>query len=154
MAKKDFIQKYEGAVLEATSGTPLLPSVMMAQAGIESGWGDSLLTRKYNNFFGIKADKSWKGPKVTLNTTEYIDGVRTTIPAAFRVYSDPADSFRDRIRFLIQNPRYKKVFQATTPEDQANALQAAGYATDPNYASKLISTILANGFKALDLKKK
>lgn len=154
MEKQEFIEKYTPVVLQATSGTRLFPSVMMAQAALESGWGRSKLASLYNNLFGIKADPSWKGEKVVLSTGEYLQGIWQNVKDAFRVYSDPVLSFRDRVKFLEENPRYRAVFEAQTPEEQARALQNAGYATDPKYATKLIATIHANEFKELDIKKK
>ncbi|HOI01036.1 MAG TPA: glycoside hydrolase family 73 protein [Bacteroidales bacterium] len=153
MDKKTFIERFSPVVVQATSDTGLFPSVMMAQAALESAWGSSKLSSQYNNFFGIKADRSWNGPVVNLSTGEFIGGNYVTIMDGFRVYTDPVDSFMDRIKFLKKNPRYKPVFEAKTPEEQAQKLQAAGYATDPQYASKIISTIRANRFTDLDVKK-
>lgn len=154
MTSQDFIHKFSPIAIEATADTTLLPSVMMAQAAIESGWGKSTLASKYNNYFGIKADASWKGPSVSMSTQEYVGGAYVTVSGKFRSYSEPSRSFRDRVVFLCQNPRYKKVFQASDPLQQANLLQQAGFATDPNYASKLISTINQYGLVSLDQKKK
>ncbi len=140
---------------EGVKSTGLFPSVMMAQAILESSDkygipGNSVLARKYNNHFGIKADKSWQGKKVNLKTREVLEGGEVIIADYFRVYDDPARSFTDRVRFLQKNKRYAKarVFLSPSPDAQAEALQAAGYATDPQYAAilkRLISKCKLNG---------
>jgi len=105
--------------------------------------GQSLLSRQANNYFGIKADPSWKGQFIELKTGEYLNGQYVSISGKFRKYATVADSFADYINFLKKNPRYTTagVFSASTPEAQALALQKAGYATDPNY-SKLIVGVM------------
>lgn len=150
MTRKEYIQKFRNVVLEAVKETGLFPSLMMAQAILESSDrhgvpGNSSLARLHNNHFGIKADKAWLGPKVNLKTREVIDGSEVVIGDYFRVYEDATQSFRDRITFLQRNKRYTNhgVFLAKTPGEQADALQRAGYATDPNYAS-ILKKLIAN----------
>lgn len=153
LSRAQFISKYAPTVKFASVGTGLFPSVFLAQAILESGDGNSTLAAKYNNFFGVKADKSWGGKVVELPTKEYLNGQWVTVKEPFRVYSDPIDSFRDRVNFLKVNKRYTThgVFNALTPEGQANSLQAAGYATDPNYAKLLINIINQNNLKKYDV---
>jgi len=140
-------------VIKAAKGTGLFPSLFMAQAILESGNGQSSLAKNYNNHFGIKASKAWKGKVVRLNTREVFDGREVYIQDGFRWYENVQDSFKDRVKFLQENARYRSngVFDAKSPEEQADALQRAGYATDPNYASTLKSIISANNLKELDL---
>jgi flagellum-specific peptidoglycan hydrolase FlgJ len=157
MTRQEYIQKFRGVVIGAVKGTGLYPSVMMAQAILESSDkkgvpGNSSLAKVYNNHFGIKADKSWAGKKVNMKTREVFDGKDVIIGDYFRVYEDALQSFKDRIQFLLKNKRYFNagVFKSPTPEQQADALQAAGYATDPNYA-KVIKGLIANlNLKDLD----
>lgn len=78
MSRLDFINKYADWVISSTFGTGIFPSVKMAQMIIESGnsagiAGESSLAKKYNNYFGIKADSSWKGKSVNLATGEYFN---------------------------------------------------------------------------------
>lgn len=157
MTREEYVQKFKDVVLNAVKGTGLFPSLMMAQAILESSDkngvpGNSTLSRLYNNHFGIKADKSWLGPKVNLKTREVFDGNEVMIGDFFRVYEDVTQSFRDRITFLQKNSRYTKagVFAAKTPEEQAEALQIAGYATDPKYASILKALIQKMDLHRLD----
>ena len=146
MTREEYIEKYYGEVIQATRGTKVFPEVAIMQGALESGNGASSLASKYNNHFGIKADSSWKGEVVKLPTREVINGKSVTVNEPFRVYTTARDSFRDYVRFLQDNPRYKKagVFDAKTPQQQAEALQKAGYATDPDYASTLKSMISRN----------
>lgn len=130
----------------------LFPSVTYAQYVMECGWDGSTLSETYNNAFGIKADSSWTGNTVDLPTQEYIDGQWITTTATWRVYDDINQSVRDRTQFLLENPRYTQggVFTASTYHEQCQALQNSGYATDPSYASLLISIIEDNNFTIYD----
>ena len=124
-------------------------SVIIAQAAIESNWGRSSLSAKYNNYFGIKASKSWKGKTVNMKTGEVFDGKQVTINSNFRVYDSLADSIRDRNR-LLRMPRYKAVETAATPQAQVEAIRAAGYCTATNYVSSIMATIKANNLTQYD----
>ncbi len=124
-------------------------SVIIAQAAIESNWGRSSLSAKYNNYFGIKASKSWKGKTVNMKTGEVFDGKQVTINSNFRVYDSLAESIRDRNR-LLRMPRYKAVEPAATPQAQAEAIKTAGYCTANNYVSSIMATIAANNLTCYD----
>ena len=157
MTHNEYIIIYAPYVITKLKGKKLFPSVMMAQAIIESSSrngiaGGSVLASKYNNHFGIKADTSWKGKKVDLNTKEFVDGVIRSVKASFRVYEYAHLSFDDRIKFLVANKRYQKggVFEALDPHQQTLALQRSGYATDPSYASRLMAVINRYGLERLD----
>lgn len=132
----------------------LFASVMIAQGCLESDWGRSTLATKGNNLFGIKADSSWTGDWGWYWTMEYINGTPTRVQAKFRHYSSWKDSMIDHCKFLLENPRYKEheVFTATTPQQQCQALRNAGYATDPNYVSLLMSIINGSNLTVYDVK--
>lgn len=120
---------------------------LVAQAALETGWGRRQIQRdgggSANNLFGIKAN-GWSGERATTRTHEYAGGVRRTETAQFRAYASPAESFADYVRLLKNNPRYQKALQAGGDVRRfAQALQNAGYATDPGYAAKI--TAIANG---------
>lgn len=157
MTRIEYIVRYAPYVIEQLKGTKLFPSVMMAQAILESADkngvpGGSLLAAKYNNHFGIKAGNAWVGEKVALCTKEFVNGAMKSVVDWFRVYKTAFDSFDDRIHFLVSNLRYIKggVFDAKDAAGQAVALQRAGYATDPDYASKLASLIRRLQLDTLD----
>jgi flagellum-specific peptidoglycan hydrolase FlgJ len=157
MTRQEYIEKYKTIVIESVKGTGLFASLMMAQAILESSDkngipGNSTLAKLYNNHFGIKADKSWQGKKINLKTREVLDGNEVMIGDYFRVYDNPEQSFKDRIQFLKRNTRYSKagVFVALSPKEQAQALKAAGYATDPNYPAILTALITRHNLSELD----
>ncbi len=152
LTRQEYIDKYKFDAIDATRGTGLFPSVLMVQGIVESNNGNSLLTSKYHNHFGIKADSSWTGKKVNLQTNEVFNGNTVTIGDYFRVYDSDEAGFRDRTNFLLTNPRYTTagVFAATTPEAQIDALKRAGYATDPNYVQILKDVLVRYNLSALD----
>ncbi len=118
-------------------------SVLLAQSALETGWGKHVPRTSGGessfNLFGIKADRSWKGEKVSVGTLEYRGGVARREQAKFRAYASPADSFVDYVAFLRRNPRYGDALESTSGEEFIHGLQKAGYATDPRYASKILS---------------
>ncbi|WKE65322.1 glucosaminidase domain-containing protein [Gallaecimonas kandeliae] len=117
-------------------GVPI--SVLMAQAALESGWGRHV---KDNAYFGIKAHKT-AGATTTFKTTEFVNGKQISISDQFRAYTDFRESALDYGKFLTENPRYKTAFlYKNDPLKFADQLQAAGYATDPQYAKKLKTVI-------------
>ena len=148
MTREEFKNKYYNFALSATQGSGLNPILIIAQAWLESAGGKSLLSTKYNNFFGVKATKSWQGKTVNLRTREQTkEGKEFFITAPFRVYNSPYESFVEQIKFLKNNPRYKNAGLFSYPDNiskQAETLQKAGYATDINY-SKLLTQI-SNAF--------
>lgn len=156
MTPTEFLSTYAPVAVLATAGTPLFPSITLAQAILESGWGKSSLTTKHNNFFGIKAAGGWQGKTVNMSTGEVFNGSKVTIKSDFRAYDSPLESFKDRVKFLTENTRYKAngVFDAQTPEEQAYALKRAGYATATNYAETLIGLINQYNLKQYDTKAK
>lgn len=142
---KDWISANAELAKSVTESTGIFPEIMLAQAIIESAKNGvmpgTLLAKKYNNYFGIKAGPKWKGKTVNIETGEYEDGkLVTDYKSFFRVYGSPVDSFRDYVNFLQANKRYTKALQAKTPEAQAIELQRAGYSTNPEY-SKTISAM-------------
>lgn len=125
------------------SGVP--HHLILAQAALESGWGQRQIRRENGepsfNIFGVKATASWKGPTTEITTTEYENGEAKKVKARFRVYSSYLEALSDYVGLLSRNPRYAAVTTAATAEQGAQALQNAGYATDPQYARKLTSMI-------------
>jgi flagellum-specific peptidoglycan hydrolase FlgJ len=114
----------------------------VAQAALESGWGTSGLSVKAKNLFGVKADKFWGGPTITMMTSEHINGQWIRVPAKWRAYETWEECILDHAEFFHVNPRYSKALQY--PHDAirfAEEVAAAGYATDPEYAEKLIRII-------------
>ena len=118
------------------------PAVLVAQAALETGWGKSIMRQQdgssSHNLFGIKATGNWNGGQARAITSEFRDGKMVKETAAFRSYDSFADSFHDLVSLLQNNNRYKEVVNsADNPEQFVKELQKAGYATDPDYASKI-----------------
>lgn len=127
----------------------ILPSIVIAQAILESGWGNSTLATKANALFGIKA--TGNEPCYTIKTNEYTaDGKLYVTRAKFRAYNSWADSIKDHLKFL-QSSRYTAVVGETNYRVAANELQKAGYATDPEYARKLCNLIESYGLHNYDI---
>lgn len=125
------------------SGVP--HHLILAQAALESGWGQRQIRRENGepsyNVFGVKASGNWKGPVTEITTTEYENGEAKKVKAKFRVYSSYFEALSDYVGLLTRNPRYAAVTRAASAELGAQALQDAGYATDPEYARKLTNMI-------------
>ncbi len=120
------------------------PRAIVAQAALETGWGTSEpadSTGNSHNFFGIKAGAGWQGGSVASDTTEYVAGGAGTERARFRAYGSLAENVRDYVQVIRDNPRYSAALgTGTDVRAFANALQSGGYATDPQYANKLVAT--------------
>jgi flagellum-specific peptidoglycan hydrolase FlgJ len=102
----------------------LFPSLIIAQACHESGWGRSGLSNKYNNLFGVKASSGWDGKVIALPTNEEVYGQVITITANFRQYNNWSESIEDHSKFLLVNSNYTKsgVFSSDTPESQLHEI--------------------------------
>lgn len=129
---------------QATSGIPA--TFMVAQAALETGWGKHEIRfedgRTSHNLFGIRAGGNWKGPVAEIWTTEFVNGSAQKVRGQFRAYGSYEESFNDYARLISQSPRYAPAMrQLGDPQAYATALQQAGYATAPNYASVLGSMI-------------
>jgi len=141
-----FVQHHRATAERVAQDSGIPASFMLGQAGHETGWGKGEIRHKDGsaayNLFGIKAGKSWTGKVAEVTTTEYINGVARKVTAKFRAYDSYEDSFRDYARLINDNPRYEKAREKVgSAVAYATELQKAGYATDPEYASKLSRAI-------------
>lgn len=144
--KISFINSIEKEAINNYKEYGILPSITIAQAILESGWGKSDLAVSHNNLFGIKADSRWDGAIATMVTKENYNDVKE---ANFRKYSSKKQSVEDYGKFLYENSRYREngFFDAKNYKSQAQALENAGYSTAKNesgeliYGDKLISVI-------------
>ena len=122
------------------------PQVLVAQAALETGWGKYVASDPRGNssfnLFNIKADERWSGDAVSVSTVEYRHGVFNKEIANFRRYENFTDSFSDYVNFVKGEPRYQSALeQVSNSEAYVRALHQAGYATDPQYAEKVIKLI-------------
>jgi len=122
------------------------PQVLIAQSALETGWGKHLPTdgagRNNMNLFGIKANSGWSGDRTVSSTLEYENGAMVRKSEPFRSYGSIRGAFDDYVNFLQSNPRYAEALKhAGDNERFVQELQKAGYATDPNYADKILSIL-------------
>ncbi|MBI6710207.1 flagellar assembly peptidoglycan hydrolase FlgJ [Pseudomonas syringae] len=137
-----FVETMLPLAKEAAARIGVDPVMLVAQAALETSWGKSIMRQQdgssSHNLFGIKAAGSWKGAEARAITSEFRDGKMVKETADFRSYDSYADSFHDLVSLLQNNSRYKEVVNsADKPEQFVKELQKAGYATDPDYASKI-----------------
>tara|TARA_B100000530_G_C15917249_1_gene471764 strand:- start:79 stop:606 length:528 start_codon:yes stop_codon:yes gene_type:complete len=132
---KLYIKKFAPAAVKNMRFYKIPASITLAQGVLESGHGESTLAKKANNHFGIKCHKGWKGRSIRHDDDEENE--------CFRSYKNPLKSYRDHSLFLVDRDRYNALFELKRKDYKgwAKGLKAAGYATDPKYAEKLISLI-------------
>jgi flagellar protein FlgJ len=130
--------------------------VLIAQSALETGWGQKVVRRNdgtmSHNLFNIKADKRWQGDKTSVNTLEFEKGIAVQQKADFRMYDNLEQSFNDFVSFISQGDRYQDARKvASEPTQFIKALQKAGYATDPQYANKVINVMksVKEGLKSI-----
>lgn len=147
--RRVFIESIAEAARAEQRKHRLFASVTIAQAALESAWGQSKLAREAHNLFGIKG----VGPAgyVEMPTWEVVNGQRVQTTARFRRYNSRAECIEDRSRILTTLSRYRDVLEAGTPELQSRALQECGWATDPQYGAKLLAIILQHHLTQYDL---
>lgn len=141
-----FVQRMWPHAVAAQRATGVRAAFVVGQAALESGWGRHEIRhpdgRSAHNLFGIKATGGWDGKVAAVTTTEYVDGAPRKVVAKFRAYDSYEESFRDYARLITENPRYEKALaKVNSVQGWAAELQRAGYATDPDYASKLSRAI-------------
>lgn len=143
-AKETFIKQVAPEAQAMQNSYHVCASVTIAQAILESQWGTSQLSSQYHNLFGIKGTDP-SNSKV-LTTKEYINGRWIVTKGRFRVYDSWSDSIKDHTKLMLNGTdtnkeNYQNVVKAKNYREAAQALQDSGYATDPDYAKKLISVI-------------
>ena len=143
---KDFVTALiePAKLVEKKLGVPF--EVVIAQAALETGWGQKIIKSEQgqssNNLFNIKADSRWQGDQVTKDTLEFEQGTLVKKSAPFRSYQSIKESVNDYINFLSTGERYQSALENVgNVEHFLHGLQKAGYATDPNYATKIMATL-------------
>ncbi len=146
-----YVNDYKDIAIEEMNKTGIPASITLAQGMLESNWGRSELSVKANNHFGIKADKSWTGKIMKWEDDDYHNG--KLVKSKFRKYKSADQSFIDHSEFLANKKRYRFLFDydVTDYVSWSKGLVKAGYATDPNYASKLIKIIEKYGLYEYDI---
>lgn len=140
----DFVKSLLPAARQTAKALGLDPLALVAQAALETGWGQRMIktakgTNSFN-LFGIKANNGWQGDTAVVDTLEYRGGIAKKEQAKFRAYQSPQQSLQDYVAFIQQNPRYQDAVKASgDTKAYFEQLQAAGYATDPAYAQKIMA---------------
>lgn len=145
LTREQYVKENGPIAIEVTKGTGIFPETLLAMDITESSRkingvyyaGESKLAKKYNNHFGIKADKNYKGLKVLLTTREVYKNKVVEIKDYFRIYPSKKKGYEAYVAFLKNNPRYEKagVFNSPDYVTQIGRIAKAGYATDPDYKS-------------------
>ncbi len=133
--REQYVERYKHIAVKHMERYGIPASITMAQGILESGNGNSHLAQKSNNHFGIKCKTNWTGRKV------YHDD--DAKGECFRAYRSVEDSYEDHATFLDSQPRYDSLFAYSTADYKswARGLKAAGYATAPDYAERLVKII-------------
>lgn len=149
-----FIRDVWDSAVDAAKQLGLDPLVLVAQSALETGWGKRVIQSVEGgnsfNLFGIKAGQAWEGPSAAVNSLEYRDGTAALEKSSFRVYDSISKSFDDYVNFLKSNPRYQQALDKVGDTGEfLSELQGAGYATDPNYAQKIMGIVGKASFGAV-----
>lgn len=143
---KDFVDAMMPYAKTAAKALGSSPLVMVAQAALETGWGQKVIRKpggeSSHNLFNIKADQRWDGPQARVKTLEFEGGVAVRQQANFRAYDDYESSFSDYVDFLQNSSRYQGALDnVSNPASFLHSLQQAGYATDPQYSNKILGVL-------------
>lgn len=143
---KDFVSALTADAKRVQDKINVPFEVVIAQAALETGWGQKIIKtntgESSNNLFNIKADSRWTGEKVHKETLEFEDGAMVKKREPFRVYESIGQSVNDYLNLLTKSERYQGALEKSTDVEQfLHNLQSAGYATDPNYAKKIMGTL-------------
>jgi flagellar protein FlgJ len=138
----EFVNRLMPSVQRAASALGLDPKGMLAQAALESGWGQRMPRNAdgsaSNNLFGIKAGDEWTGRRATADTMEVVGGVAVQRRTSFRAYASIEESVNDFASLLKNSPRYRDVMAAGGDAGgYVDSMGKSGYATDPDYGNKL-----------------
>ncbi len=138
----EFVNRIMPSIQRAASALGVNPLGMLAQAALETGWGQRMPRNadgsSSHNLFGIKAGDGWTGARAAADSMEVIDGVATPRRSTFRAYGSIEESVDDFANLLKSSPRYRDVLAAGgNPGGYAAGIAKSGYATDPDYGNKL-----------------
>ena len=147
-----FVQDVWPHAEQASQALGVSPEVLVAQSALETGWGKHAMQfpdgKPSNNLFGIKAGSGWNGSTLAKPTLEFRDGVMHTEVAHFRAYDSIAQSLSDYVNLIQSKSRYQNALQHQGNDaEYIRGLQRAGYATDPNYADKIMNIMQSERFQ-------
>lgn len=141
---EQFVSELYPMAEKAAAKLGVEPDVLLAQAALETGWGQKITRlgdKSSLNLFNIKADQRWQGSRISVPTMEVKNGMAVREVASFRAYASLQHSFDDYVEFVSNSPRYEKALQASDSEGYIRGLSEAGYATDPQYSEKILRIV-------------
>jgi flagellar protein FlgJ len=152
--QEDFVNRMLPPIRRVASALNLSPQALMAQAALETGWGQRMPRNadgsSSNNMFGIKAGEEWSGARATADTVEVSNGVVSTRRTAFRAYASIEESVDDFANLLANSPRYREALSAgSDAKGYTASIGRSGYATDPDYENKLNKILNSDPIKTL-----
>lgn len=141
---EDFVETLRPYAEQVAEKYGMDAKAIIAQAAVETGWGKFVIHNadgeSSHNLFGIKANSKWEGEQAVVDTLEFNSGIPQKQKAAFRSYASLEEAVNDYGRFITTQPRYQQAVERTSDaHSYTRELQSAGYATDPNYASKIMA---------------
>ncbi len=141
---EEFVGDILPGAQKAAQSLGVSAELLIAQSALETGWGKHVIRNANGssafNLFGIKAGNNWQGATVTKPTLEFRDGAMRTEIAHFRAYASAGESLTDYVRFMQSSSRYQNALDHGGQDaTYLKGIQKAGYATDPNYADKILS---------------
>lgn len=148
MTKEDFLRAAVAAAKSASVRSGLPPGLTVAQAALESAWGNSRLSREAHNYFGIKAHG--KHAVIEMQTSEVRDGRFEQVSAKFARYASMEDCFIDRDRMITTSAIYANARACAGNVDEFARVLGKSWATDPGYAEKLLKLYRFNKLDAID----
>jgi flagellar protein FlgJ len=150
---EEFVERLMPPIRHAASALGVDPLGLLAQAALETGWGQRMPRNADGsasfNMFGIKAGDGWSGARATADSMEVSGGVAKLTRTAFRAYGSIEESVDDFVSLLKNSPRYRDVVAAGgSAQGYIDGIGKSGYATDPEYANKLIKILHSDTLKA------
>ncbi len=151
---EEFMRDIWAYAVDAAKQLGVDPSVLVAQSALETGWGKRVIPtgegQSSFNLFGVKAGSNWHGESTAVQTLEFRDSLPVKEKASFRVYTSIENSFSDYVDFLKGNPRYQQALDRVGDSREfLMELQDAGYATDPQYADKIMGIVSRGSYSAI-----
>lgn len=141
-APKTFVDRLMPVMRKAAQALGIDTHLLLAQAALETGWGKHVLNKADGssslNLFNIKVNAEWQGDAVVVNALEYRDGTFVPQQSTFKAYDSLEHGINDYVALVKNNPRYAEALRSND-ESYIRKLQEAGYATDPEYANKVLS---------------
>jgi len=148
---EQFLEKLWPLAEQTAQKLSVSPDVILSQAALETGWGKAVISdgqKSSFNLFNIKADQSWQGKRMDKVSMEYVHGKPIQQKSSFRAYDSFEQSFNDYANFIQSSPRYKTVLETTKEVEQSlhdesyiKGIHKAGYATDPDYSTKVLRVL-------------